>query len=226
MKKTFHSGRLTISNPRGGLDDGKYVEIKLEDASSGNGISVVKITKESLMEAILGLACAPCEFVASKSGAERAGKKKIRKPYSVVIPKEAQLKDRDSVAIETAKQKMSEEGLAGGENPWILEEYLGAQGSWGQNSYGEPVARLSIIKYVSPEEYDAFELDQIVISEKQKKEYAEAVEKSKKERDSLILRAVSYHSKKWPEELDSGVMFFEGERITIKEFKSFVKLLK
>jgi len=34
----------------------------------------------------------------------------------------------------------------------------------------------------------------------------------------VIVRAVLANNRKWPDELTSGVMFFEGQRITYTEF--------
>lgn len=38
-------------------------------------------------------------------------------------------------------------------------------------------------------------------------------------RPQIIARARMAHSGKWPEQLTSGVMFYEGERITRDEFE-------
>ncbi|WP_373379862.1 hypothetical protein [Cupriavidus nantongensis] len=43
------------------------------------------------------------------------------------------------------------------------------------------------------------------------------------ERAQIIARAVAVHGRKWPEQLTSGVMFYEGERITRAEFNTEVR---
>jgi hypothetical protein len=40
--------------------------------------------------------------------------------------------------------------------------------------------------------------------------------------DYRLYAAVAYHNMKWPEELYSGIMFFQGLRITIGEFQAVV----
>lgn len=42
----------------------------------------------------------------------------------------------------------------------------------------------------------------------------------------VIRRACADNDYKWPEQLTSGVMFCEGERITIEEFMEQVRLFK
>lgn len=42
----------------------------------------------------------------------------------------------------------------------------------------------------------------------------------------VLYRAIAYHDYKWPAELTSGVLFFEGELITVKDFMEAVKLFK
>lgn len=42
----------------------------------------------------------------------------------------------------------------------------------------------------------------------------------------IIRRAIADNDYKWPKQLTSGVMFFEGERITIEEFMEQVRLFK
>lgn len=42
------------------------------------------------------------------------------------------------------------------------------------------------------------------------------------ERDRTIRQAVVYHDGQWPQELYSGVMFFNGERITENQFKNAI----
>ena len=45
-------------------------------------------------------------------------------------------------------------------------------------------------------------------------------------KSAIIFRAINYYGYKWPEELISGIMFFEGETITVGEFMSAVKIFK
>jgi hypothetical protein len=40
----------------------------------------------------------------------------------------------------------------------------------------------------------------------------------------ILRRAIAHYNYKWPKELTSGVMFFEGQRITIEEFKKECRL--
>ena len=42
----------------------------------------------------------------------------------------------------------------------------------------------------------------------------------------IIRRACAAFNYKWPEQLSSGIMFFEGQKITIEEFKEQVNLFK
>lgn len=42
-------------------------------------------------------------------------------------------------------------------------------------------------------------------------------------RAQIVSRAVNAHGRKWPEQLTSGVMFYEGERITRDEFLAEVR---
>lgn len=42
----------------------------------------------------------------------------------------------------------------------------------------------------------------------------------------LVRRACAFHDYKWPKQLTSGIMFFEGERVTIEEFKKQARLFK
>lgn len=43
---------------------------------------------------------------------------------------------------------------------------------------------------------------------------------------ATIRRCCAWHDYKWPKELSSGVMFFDGQRITIEEFAEYVDLLR
>ena len=40
-----------------------------------------------------------------------------------------------------------------------------------------------------------------------------------------IIRACVYFKNNWPKELTSGIMFFEGERITRQEFEEQAELM-
>lgn len=42
---------------------------------------------------------------------------------------------------------------------------------------------------------------------------------------SVILRACNHFNNKWPKELTSGIMFYEGQRITIEEFTYYARML-
>lgn len=42
----------------------------------------------------------------------------------------------------------------------------------------------------------------------------------------ILRRACRHHDWKWPESLTSGVMFFDGERITIEAFTAHVRIWK
>lgn len=46
------------------------------------------------------------------------------------------------------------------------------------------------------------------------------------DRDMSIFRAVQYWNGEWPRHLDSGVLFFLGERITIFDFARVAQLIK
>lgn len=51
--------------------------------------------------------------------------------------------------------------------------------------------------------------------------------KKREEVKKLVVRRAAYwHDYKWPEQLSSGIMFFDGERITIEEFQEQVALFK
>ena len=43
---------------------------------------------------------------------------------------------------------------------------------------------------------------------------------------AIIFRCVAYHEYKWPSELISGIMLFEGETITVGEFMYAVGIFK
>jgi hypothetical protein len=45
-------------------------------------------------------------------------------------------------------------------------------------------------------------------------------------REQLIYRAIAYFNYEFPKELTSGILFFRGEKIYIKEFVDAVKLFK
>lgn len=79
----------------------------------------------------------------------------------------------------------------------------------------------------------------VVLVRTYKKEYAQEIvdalnktrpsarfPEDKMHRMSMIREAVIHHKYKWPEQLTSGVMFYRGERITIKEFNQAKKELK
>lgn len=42
----------------------------------------------------------------------------------------------------------------------------------------------------------------------------------------IIRRAIAYSDYKWPAHLTSGIMLYEGERITVEEFMEQVRLFK
>lgn len=42
----------------------------------------------------------------------------------------------------------------------------------------------------------------------------------------VVRRACFFHDYKWPHYLSSGIMFFEGKRVTIEDFKEQSKLFK
>ena len=44
--------------------------------------------------------------------------------------------------------------------------------------------------------------------------------------DETILRAVYFYNCKWPKDLFTGIMFFEGKRITIDEFNKIARKFK
>lgn len=46
------------------------------------------------------------------------------------------------------------------------------------------------------------------------------------DRDMNIFRAVHYWGGEWPRHLDSGVLYFRGERITIFDFARVAQLIK
>lgn len=43
---------------------------------------------------------------------------------------------------------------------------------------------------------------------------------------ATVRMACAYRDYKWPEELTSGVMFFDGQRVTIEAFQEQVKLFR
>lgn len=43
--------------------------------------------------------------------------------------------------------------------------------------------------------------------------------------NSIVLRACAYFNWKWPKDLTSGIMFFEGKRITLIEFSYYINLV-
>lgn len=43
---------------------------------------------------------------------------------------------------------------------------------------------------------------------------------------SITRRACAHFNYHWPDQLTSGIMFFEGERITVEEFMEQVKLFR
>lgn len=45
-------------------------------------------------------------------------------------------------------------------------------------------------------------------------------------RTSVIREACAHFKYKWPTQLTSGIMFYDGERITIEEFAAQVRLFK
>ena len=47
-----------------------------------------------------------------------------------------------------------------------------------------------------------------------------------KQKQSVLRRACDFHGYKWPENLSSGVMFFEGERVLIEEFIAYKKIMR
>ena len=46
------------------------------------------------------------------------------------------------------------------------------------------------------------------------------------EKETAIRLACSYFNYKWPKQLTSGIMFYNGFRITIKEFNELAKDFK
>lgn len=42
----------------------------------------------------------------------------------------------------------------------------------------------------------------------------------------VVRRACHYWNYKWPEELWTGIMYFDGETITIEEFNAICKLFR
>ena len=51
-------------------------------------------------------------------------------------------------------------------------------------------------------------------------------DKPKPTPDEVLFRVVAEYKYKWPSEITSGVLFFEGYRITIHEFKKAARLFK
>ncbi len=45
-------------------------------------------------------------------------------------------------------------------------------------------------------------------------------------RQILLRKCCAYHNYEWPSELWTGVMFYNGERITIEEFNKVANLFK
>lgn len=52
------------------------------------------------------------------------------------------------------------------------------------------------------------------------------VDSQAQHRSMIIGQAVMHHGGKWPEQLSSGIMFFNGQRITVEEFQARAALLK
>lgn len=50
--------------------------------------------------------------------------------------------------------------------------------------------------------------------------------KTESEVSDEVKRACAAHNYKWPKELSSGVMFFDGQRITIDEFNKWARKFK
>lgn len=119
--------------------DGR-IYIELVDALDRSGVHFFRgsLTAEAFGNAVTGLSLQ--DIHGELRDTECVGKVRVTEPRTVVCP----IRSWDRALLQDwLKQNCQEEG-------WLLDAYLGSQGSVGTDGDGRTVLRYRVIKYVDP----------------------------------------------------------------------------
>lgn len=129
-------GTVSISRPHG--DDGRYVEIRLRDETSGITFVEAKMDMLSFTEALFGLVEQECQL--ELRGLANIGKVREREKVKLEYPKELGY-NKDDIAAWLVDHYPRE--------GWKLDTYLGSQGSTVYEG-DKRFANVSYYRYVDP----------------------------------------------------------------------------
>ncbi|UNY40209.1 hypothetical protein KLEP174_gp50 [Pseudomonas phage vB_PcuM_ KLEP17-4] len=131
------AGKITISRPTFG-DGRELITIKITDKLSRKGFIEVHVSPHDFSMAVTGLSGVECAMFVD--GLDIVGMKKVTEQRSCVCPlKNYARAELEAWLIENAK-----------EDGWIVDPYLGSQGSRSASPCGGQVLRYSVYKYIKP----------------------------------------------------------------------------
>jgi hypothetical protein len=132
--------KLSISRPSYG-DGRRKINLTIQDDASRVQFVDLEINLEHMMEALTGLSHCPCEV--EVRGLAYVGKTKVTERREIVCPlKSCKTEDLRRWLVENAQ-----------EDGWILDSYLGSQGSTASHSEGT-LLRYNVYKFVATQTDD------------------------------------------------------------------------
>ena len=144
--------KLTISRPNSN-DGDSYIAVRIEDCTSGVEFVNLRIGLAEFAEALTGLSYMEC--TAEVRGLTVVGMKKEREHASILLPKRVG-SDRKAIKEYLATYH---DPLVFGEG-WILDQYIGSQGSIVQNTDPDTKEEFPNVANVAYYRYVAVDNDQ------------------------------------------------------------------